>query len=166
MHSDAELWQRVRQGDKEAFETLYRENASRLESFLRQATGNAQAAEDLMQDMFTRLWQQPNGFSPEQGTLRSYLYGIARKRAAQWWRIQYRQESVGDEQVGCAAETVSAINEALQMLPLEQRTLLWLREIEGQSYSDLAKVFEIPVGTVRSRLFAAREALRQIWRGR
>ena len=63
----------------------------------------------------------------------------------------------------CTTESDSAVNDAFQRLPEEQRTLLWLREVEGQSYSELAATFGIPVGTVRSRLFAAREALRDIW---
>jgi RNA polymerase sigma-70 factor (ECF subfamily) len=55
------------------------------------------------------------------------------------------------------------MGDALNRLPEEQRTLLWLREVEGLSYAELALNLEIPVGTVRSRLFAAREALRKIW---
>jgi RNA polymerase sigma-70 factor (ECF subfamily) len=55
--------------------------------------------------------------------------------------------------------------DALRQLPAEQRTLLWLREVEGQSYAELASILDIPVGTVRSRLFAAREALRAVWHG-
>ena len=55
--------------------------------------------------------------------------------------------------------------DAFQRLPAEQRTLLWLREIEGQSYAELAVIFDIPIGTVRSRLFMARQALQQIWIG-
>ena len=51
----------------------------------------------------------------------------------------------------------------LGQLPVEQRSLLWLREVEGQSYAELAAILDIPIGTVRSRLFAAREALRVIW---
>ena len=61
------------------------------------------------------------------------------------------------------AEISSLIGDAFKRLDTEQRTLLWLREVEGQSYAELAKILEIPVGTVRSRLFAAREALRTIW---
>lgn len=57
------------------------------------------------------------------------------------------------------------IGDALARLPEQQRMLLWLREVEGQSYEELANILEIPVGTVRSRLFAAREALRRIWYG-
>ena len=48
-------------------------------------------------------------------------------------------------------------------LPEKQRALIWLREVEGQSYAELAEILEIPVGTVRSRLFAAREELRRVW---
>jgi RNA polymerase sigma-70 factor (ECF subfamily) len=57
----------------------------------------------------------------------------------------------------------SIVGDALQRIPEEQRTLLWLREVEGQSYAELAAILDIPIGTVRSRLFAAREALRAVW---
>jgi RNA polymerase sigma-70 factor (ECF subfamily) len=60
-------------------------------------------------------------------------------------------------------ETASLVGDAFARLPDEQRTLIWLREVEGQSYAELAEILEIPVGTVRSRLFAAREELRRIW---
>ena len=53
--------------------------------------------------------------------------------------------------------------DALHRLPEEQRSLLWLREVEGQSYAELAEILDIPIGTVRSRLFTARETLRQVW---
>jgi RNA polymerase sigma-70 factor (ECF subfamily) len=163
--SDAEIWDRIRRRDGDAFDAFYRENAERLQTFLRHATGSPQAAEDLMQETFTGIWQRPNGYMPDQGSLRTYLYGIARKRAAEWWRKQRPKETSGVEPTVASTETISvAINEALQRLPPEQRTLLWLREVEGQSYAELAEIVGIPVGTVRSRLFAAREALRQIWR--
>jgi RNA polymerase sigma-70 factor (ECF subfamily) len=163
---DRQLWDRICQGDADAFEAFYRENAPRLEAFLRYVVGNRQAAEDLMQETFAQIWRKPNGFEPDRGTLRAYLYGIGRKRAAQWWRKHEAAATGAEEElVGCAAEMASAINDALEQLPEDQRTLLWLREVEGQSYAELAQILEIPVGTVRSRLFAAREALREVWRG-
>ena len=55
------------------------------------------------------------------------------------------------------------VADALERLTEEQRALLWLREFEGQSYAELAVILDIPVGTVRSRLFIARQALREIW---
>jgi RNA polymerase sigma-70 factor, ECF subfamily len=161
---DQEIWKRISQGDADSFDAFYRENAPRLQVFLRHVIGNPQAAEDIVQETFTQIWNRPNGFQPERGTLRGYLFGIGRKRAADWWRKQGPSDQASAEQVSvCQTETASIMGEAFRRLAEEQRTLLWLREVEGQSYAELAVILEIPVGTVRSRLFTAREALRRIW---
>lgn len=152
--------------DANAFEAAYHENAPRLRAFLRQIVGSSQAAEDLTQEIFTNLWSHPGGFDPARGSMRAYLFGIGRHRAADWWRRSRPQSSLPDDR--CSAsdpERESLMADALQRLPEEQRTLLWLREIEGQSYAELAVIFDIPVGTVRSRLFMARHGLREIWLG-
>jgi RNA polymerase sigma-70 factor, ECF subfamily len=163
---DHELWELIRSGDAIAFDAFYRENAPRLRSFLRHVTGSIPAAEDVTQETFAQIWQRPNGFQPSRGTLRAYLYGIGRKRAAEWWRKQGAQRSGAENHaVDCHTETNSIVADAFRQLPEEQRTLLWLREVEGQSYAELAQILDIPVGTVRSRLFAAREHLRGIWKG-
>jgi RNA polymerase sigma-70 factor (ECF subfamily) len=161
---DATIWERVRKGDRETFDMLYRTNAPRIRSFLVQLIGNREAAEDLMQDTFLGIWQAPGGFNPELGSISSYLFGIARKRAAEWWRRHAVQTSaVLPESIDARSDTGSVISNAFAQLPEAHRTLLWLREVEGQSYAELAAVLDVPVGTVRSRLFAAREALRGIW---
>ncbi|MGB6876730.1 MAG: sigma-70 family RNA polymerase sigma factor [Candidatus Acidiferrales bacterium] len=166
MADDRRVWECICQGDEQAFDAFYRENAPRLQEFLRQAVGNRQVAEDLMQETFTQIWRRPNGFRPERGTLRAYLYGTGRKRAAEWWRTHGAVSgSTQDDATGCSAETISAVKEAFKQLPEGQRSLLWMREVEGQSYGELAGIFEIPIRTVRSRLFVAREALRAIWKG-
>jgi RNA polymerase sigma-70 factor (ECF subfamily) len=163
---DRELWEKIVKGDAASFDAFYRENAPRLQAFLRQVVGNPQAAEDVAQETFIQIWSRPNGFQPERGALRAYLYGIGRKRAAEWWRKQSPREQESESAVSIAhSETASVVGDAFGRLPEEQRTLLWLREVEGQSYAELATILEIPIGTVRSRLFAAREALRTIWRG-
>jgi RNA polymerase sigma-70 factor (ECF subfamily) len=164
---DHELWGQICSRDANAFEAFYRDNARRLCAYLRQIVGNAQAAEDVMQETFTQIWRSPNGFRPELGTLRGYLFGIGRKRAAEWWRkregnFEERGEKRGDAFVEAAA-SFSAVGDAFARLAEEQRSLLWLREVEGQSYAELATILQVPVGTVKSRLFAAREELRRIW---
>lgn len=164
MAEDCELWKRIRRGEPQAFDALYREMGPPLLGFLRQIVGNRQAAEDVMQETFTRMWRNPNGFTPERGTLRAYLFGVARKCAAEWWR---KRGSTGgnpiEEPAESKTEIASLVGDALQRLPEEQRSLLWLREVEGQSYAELAQILGIPVGTVRSRLFTAREELRMVW---
>ena len=168
MADDPELWERIRERDANAFEVFYRDNAGRLCAYLRQIVGNPQAAEDVMQETFTQIWKSPNGFRPELGSLRGYLFGIGRKRGAEWWRNRERlpeeQPRRHEGEVADSAARSSAIGDAFARLQEEQRSLLWLREVEGQSYAELAAILQIPVGTVKSRLFAAREELRRIWR--
>lgn len=165
MPDDRELWEGISRGDAFAFDALYRTHASKIELFLRQILGSRQAAEDVMQETFAQIWKSPNGFEPSRGTLRAYLFGAARKRAAEWWRKHggaWNREG-GNEPAEHKIETASLIADAFARLPEEQRTLIWLREVEGQSYAELALILEVPVGTVRSRLFTAREALRSVW---
>ena len=164
MPDDRELWKKFIDGDGVAFDAWYREMAPRLRVFLRHVVGDQQVAEDVMQETFTQLWRNPRRFDPDRGSLRAYLFGIARKQSADWWRKQKPDDGLSVEpSLPTGIETASMVNEAFGRLPLEEQSLLWLREVEGQSYAELAMILDIPVGTVRSRLFAAREALRAVW---
>jgi len=166
LFDDRELWKKITSGDDQTFDTWYRETAPRLRAFLRHLLASEQAAEDVMQETFTQIWKRPHGFDPERGSLRGYLFGVARRQAAQWKRRQKPADELDfDQPTPEHVESASMVAEVFQRLTGEQRTLLWLREVEGQSYVELAAVLDIPVGTVRSRLFAAREALRAEWRG-
>ncbi|HEX3985416.1 MAG TPA: sigma-70 family RNA polymerase sigma factor [Acidobacteriaceae bacterium] len=170
MLDDRELWKRISAGDAEAFAAWYRQTAPRLRAFLRHSTGAGHSVDDLMQDVYTQIWRHPQGFDPDRGTLRVWLFGIARKQAAEWWRRQRATDSLDENEPFQEAkpaqplsETRSLLSDALNCLTAEDRTLLWLREVEGQSYAELAVILDVPIGTVRSRLFAARHALREIW---
>jgi len=165
LFDDQELWKKISEGNATAFDTFYRENGPRLRAFLRHLLSNEQAAEDIMQDTFTQIWHHPQGFNPDRGSLRGYLFGIGRKLAAEWWRRQKPTDALNETPTSCRTETYSMVADAFSRLNNEQRTLLWLREVEGQSYAELASILEVPVGTVRSRLFTAREALRNVWHG-
>jgi RNA polymerase sigma-70 factor (ECF subfamily) len=161
---DLEVHRKTNLGDARTFDEFYRQTAPRLQAFLRQIVGSREAAEDVAQETYIQLWKRPSGFQPERGALRTYLFGVGRKRAAEWWRRQSpAAEPANEAMQPDRAESSSVMADAMQRLPEEQRTLLWLREVEGQSYAELAEILGIPIGTVRSRLFAAREALRQVW---
>lgn len=163
MPNDRELWERICRRDTLAFEGFYRENAPRVQSFLKHLLGNRQGAEDVAQETFLRLWTRPNGFRPD-GSLQAYLFGIARKQAAEWWRQRDpTANAAAEETERPKTEASSLVADAFARLDADQRSLLWLREVEGQSYEELAEILGIPVGTVRSRLSAARHELRRIW---
>ncbi|MGA3325107.1 MAG: sigma-70 family RNA polymerase sigma factor [Terriglobia bacterium] len=166
MPSDEELWQKVRKGDADAFADFYRAYAPPLRRFLHWYIGDFQAEEDVTQEIFLHLWRGPNGFNPSRAPLKRYLFGMARKRAADWWRRHpsTMASSVLESQMP-AAEAGALLENALAHLDPESRTLVWLRQAEGYTYVELAEIFQIPLGTVRSRLFTARERLRQVWAG-
>jgi RNA polymerase sigma-70 factor, ECF subfamily len=161
-----DLRDRLRRDDAEAFGRFYCQHAPRLREFLRRYLGDAKAAEDVAQDAFLQLWQHPNGFNPARAPLKAYLFGIAAKRAADWWRRRERDERrVASPQAWRRIEPAMLMEEALGHLEPESRSLLWLRAVEGYSCAELAAMLNIPLGTVKSRLFTAREQLRRIWKG-
>jgi len=164
--SDEELWQKVCQGDADAFADFYRAYAPPLRRFLHWCLGDFQAEEDVAQETFLQLWRNPNGFNPARAPLKRYLFGVARKRAADWWRCHpLAIGKTAPAQQAPAAEASALLENAFAQLDPDSRALLWLRQAEGYSYVELAGIFQIPLGTVRSRLFAARERLRQVWSG-
>ena len=181
MSDQATSWKRIQSGDRREFEIFYRAHSGRILQFLCHMTGNRQAAADLLQDVFLHFWERTNGFDPARGGLINYVFGIARNRAAEWRRdreqhpagsgpLRNNCESEsgnrmadGLGQLQSKSETVMLIEDAIERLKPESRGMLWLREVEGRSYSELADVFNIPLGTVKSRLFAAREELRELW---
>ncbi|HEU5409504.1 MAG TPA: RNA polymerase sigma factor [Candidatus Acidoferrales bacterium] len=172
MTDDQALWRRICAGNASAFDELFQEVSPRLRGFVRLFAGGQCDAEDIVQETFLQLWKRPDGYDPERGTLRQYMYGIARKRIAQRWRDSGRNVSTETAMPhGCAhdhhedpsSELSATVRDGLMRLDADARALLWLREAEGYSYSELAEILGVPLGTVKSRLFTAREGLRRIW---
>lgn len=148
--------------DPAAFDRLYHEQGSPVRKFLRVSIGNSSVADDLTQETFLHVWRRSASFDPARGGIKAYLLGIARKKAADWWRRNKADPVAAAEPAAHSADTV-AIKNAFDQLPPDLRTVLWLREVEGYSYEELAQIINIPVGTVRSRLHSARQQLRTIW---
>ncbi len=165
MPGDEELWDKLSRRDARAFEGFYRENCPRLHSFVKACVGSSQAADDVAQETFLQLWKHPNGFNPARSTLKAYVFGIARKRAADWWRHHrpLGEPSPRPESPVVDENSTLLLTDAMSRLDPDVRGVLWLREMEGYSYQELAEIFEIPLGTVKSRLYTAREQLRRVW---
>ena len=148
--------------DAAAFGRLYHQQGPSIRQFLYLAVRDRFAADDLTQETFLHLWRRPSAFDPGRGSLKAYLLGIARKKAADWWRRNRPHSPEAPATARAETEPV-AIRQALERLPEDLRSVLWLREVEGYSYDELAKILKIPTGTVRSRLHSARRQLRTVW---
>jgi RNA polymerase sigma-70 factor (ECF subfamily) len=164
MGEDDALWAQVAARNADAFEKLYHNHYPRVRSFLRIYLGDTPAVDDVAQDTFLQLWQRPQGFDPSRSSLKTYLFGIARKKAADWWRHQPPAESPAVAVASKTRGSTLLLKDAFEQLRPESRDVLWLREVEGYSYDELARLLDVPLGTVKSRLFAAREELRRIWK--
>ena len=152
-------------GDREAFGNFYRRHAASLHRYVRRCVGDSKATEDIVQETFLQLWQHPNGFNPARGPLRVYLFGIAARLSADWWRHRRPEAELNPDRPARQHRSPMLVEDALEKIDPDSRSLLWLREVEGYSYQELAEMLAIPVGTVRSRLYNARERLRRVWKG-
>jgi RNA polymerase sigma-70 factor, ECF subfamily len=109
--------------------------------------------------------EHPNGFNPSRSSLKNYIFGIARRRAADWWRHNPPPRGPSTQRDVVVEESSRLLlADAIERLEPEARSLLWLREVEGYSYAELSEIFQVPLGTVQSRLFAARQQLRRVWK--
>jgi RNA polymerase sigma-70 factor, ECF subfamily len=177
---DQQLVERVQRGDKHAFDLLvikYQRKLGRLISRFVRDSGDAQ---DVTQEAFIKAYRAMPGFRGESAFY-TWLYRIGINTAKNHLLQNKRrpptstyfdaEESESFEEAGLLQEVSTPENElmskqvvdvvqlSLQQLPEDLRSALTLREIEGLSYEEIAEVMNCPIGTVRSRIFRAREAV-------
>jgi RNA polymerase sigma-70 factor (ECF subfamily) len=173
--SDDELLFRLRNGDEQAFATLYRRRQGAIYRFAVHMSGSAEVAEDITQEVFLALLREDCGFDPERGTLSGYLFGIARKlvlRGLERGRTDVplesdsddaapRQLAVNDDPLAglTQREAIEALRRAVQALPRRYREVVVLCDLEEVDYADAAVALGCPIGTVRSRMHRARALL-------
>jgi len=153
-----------KRGETPAFRELFERYKNPVFAFVRRRVNDAGRAEEITQDIFLALVQRRNGYEP-RSSFRTYLYKIALNRVASEHRKRNHTEPVAansDATGGGNPGIVEQVREALGRLELEQREVVLLREYEGLSYQEIAEVLKVPVGTVRSRLFRAKLALRDL----
>jgi RNA polymerase sigma-70 factor, ECF subfamily len=177
---EAALVERCRSGDETACAELVATHQRMVFGLALHLLGDRDEALDLSQEVFLRVFRTIASFRG-QSALRTWIYRIVVNQARnrqRWWRRRHRGEQVsldehlqqfgdmannGDvlpDRLLASKETAARIWEALARLPFDQRTALILREVDGLRYEEIAFSLNVAVGTVKSRLTRARQALR------
>jgi RNA polymerase sigma-70 factor (ECF subfamily) len=162
---------RLSAGDDEALDEVFDRYAGFVMGVARRVTGSAALAEDVLQEVLTGLWSNPDGFDPARGTLRAYLGVLAHRRAVDALRRDTRRRA-REERCGALEPSVSrtdddmdratlgeAVRSAIARLPDEQRKAVELAFWQGRTYREVAVALGIPEGTAKSRLRLAQAKL-------
>lgn len=176
--TDKQLVQRVKRGDKSAFDFLVLKYQSRVASIISRYTNDSQDILDLTQETFVKAYRAIERFRGDSAFY-TWLYRIAVNTAKNFLESRGRRPKgsmeaeeaerldSGDwlrdvatpEKLLQREEMYEVMQRAIAGLPEELRSALLLREYEGLSYEDIARILECPIGTVRSRIFRARDAV-------
>jgi RNA polymerase sigma-70 factor, ECF subfamily len=164
--TDDELYQRMRDGDEDAFMTIYRQQQPPIFRFARQMTGSDALAEDVTQEVFMALMEDHGRFDPARGSLRAYLLGMARHKVLKLLAKERLTAAADETETVVAArdeiarqEAGRTLDRALEALPAAFREVIVLCELEGLTYEEAAAAVGVPVGTIRSRLHRGRALL-------
>jgi RNA polymerase sigma-70 factor (ECF subfamily) len=177
---DRQLVERAQRGDKRAFELLVEKYQRKLGRLLSRFIRDPSEVEDVMQEAFIKAYRALPGFRGDSAfytwlyriginTAKNYLAAL-RRRAPTSTEIDAEEAEGYDdgerlrdlntpENMLLSKEVADAVNASMEELPQELRTAIQLREMEGMSYEDIARIMNCPIGTVRSRIFRAREAI-------
>jgi RNA polymerase sigma-70 factor (ECF subfamily) len=178
---DPEIMRRAQAGDETAFGVIMRAHYAPIFRLVHGIVQNEHDSRDVCQEVWLTVWKQLRGFRGE-AKFTTWLHPIAVRRAIdhlrkrQRWYRRFLPFSVDDETIESAPEPATTddarqqaegnerivqLRELLDRLPPKLRAVLALREIEGLSYEEIAKVTAVPTGTVMSRLYHARRLLTQ-----
>ena len=171
---DSQLIEKAKAGNMEALNFLMTKYYPRVYSSLYSYTKSKEDSEDIAQQTFTKVWQQLNSFRGESA-LFTWIYRIAINLAKNYvassaykkQKINISSDSVeidfpsyeNPENSLMHLESLNRIKSYVDSLPESLRTAFTLREVDGKSYEEIANITNTPIGTVRSRIFRAREGV-------
>jgi len=177
---DAELVSRVQAGDKQAFDLLVIKYQRKIMRLLSRMIRDPAEIEDVAQEAFIKAYRALPQFRGDSAFY-TWLYRIAINTARNWLAVNKRAPSTpsgfeneegetfnesdvltdgsNPESEMASRQIAETVNKAINDLPEELRNAIVMREIDGMSYEDIAESMNCPIGTVRSRIFRAREAI-------
>jgi RNA polymerase sigma-70 factor (ECF subfamily) len=176
---DSALVERAKSGDRRAFDLLVRKYQHKVLGLVARYVRNPSECEDVAQEAFVRAWRALGSFRGDSAfstwlhtiavnTAKNYLASAGRRppaedidvdEAAIGAHAERMQDSATPERELLRQEIERTVFDTVQRLPDDLRTAITLREVEGMSYEEFAAAMGCPVGTVRSRIFRAREAI-------
>lgn len=176
--TDAVLWRRAAAGDVDAFALLFERHARRIYSYCFRRTADWSLAEDLTSVTFLVAWQGRQKVVLEAESALPWLYGIAtnvlrnQRRSLRRYRAALERLPIErPDEPDFADETQERLDDVREMrtllrlfarLPRREQDVIALCDWSGLSYDDVARVLEVPIGTVRSRLARGRRRLREL----
>ncbi|MGV7209728.1 RNA polymerase sigma factor RpoE [Oxalobacteraceae bacterium A2-2] len=175
---DQVLVERVQAGDKQAFDLLVSKYQRRLMRLLTRIVNDTAEAEDVVQETFIKAYRALRHFRGDSAFY-TWLYRIGINTAKNALANQGRRVAVADaeeqaegygdgeqlrdintpESMLASKQIAQTVNAAMDALPVDLRTAIALREIEGLTYEEISDIMACPIGTVRSRIFRAREVI-------
>ncbi len=177
---DQQLVERAQRGDKHAFELLVSKYQRKLARLLARFIRDPAEVEDVAQEAFIKAYRALPSFRGDSAfytwlyriginTAKNHLVAMGRRAPTTTGFDSEEAEGFADgeqlrdintpENVLMSKEIAGTVNAAIEALPEELRTAIQLREIEGLSYEEIASIMNCPIGTVRSRIFRARESI-------
>ena len=177
--ADEAIVRAVAGGSADALGQLYDRHGAVVFGLARRIVGQADVAEEIVQDVFAQVWRDASRFSRDRATVAGWLVMLTRARAIDRVRSRRARPDVAagveisatqppadagpsPETAALSADDARAVREALTTLPAEQRALLDLAYYEGLTHADIAARTGVPLGTVKTRIRAAMLALREM----
>lgn len=174
--TDVDLLARLDAGDPHAMRLLYERYARLVHSVAQRICRDQSLAEDVVQEVFLMLWREYSRYNPARGTFPAWLLTVVRHKAVDAVRREHAahrntvlSSADGEFASGPAAdeavlESVVAgqLHAALHRLPLQQRQSLLLAYYGGYTYREISELVEVPLGTVKSRIFLGLRRLRML----
>jgi RNA polymerase sigma-70 factor (ECF subfamily) len=170
--ADIDLIRRIIRQDQHALMELYQMYGGLVYGLALRVLQNPGMAEEVTQDIFLKVWQQPDRWNPELGQFSSWLLTITRNAAIDRLRKERHAPVQGMEHVEAASHTPGidahwydgqVLVNLLEQLPVEQRQLIELAFYQGFTHSELAERLRLPLGTVKTRLRMGLQKLKTLW---
>jgi RNA polymerase sigma-70 factor (ECF subfamily) len=174
--ADEELMPRIGEKDPDAFEVFYDRHGGVAYSLAYRIVGERGAAEDVVQEAFVSIWRSGARYDRARGSVRSWMLGIVRNRAIDFLRskagrapkldfdddavLEHRPAAELTDAEALRRETTHELRGALGELPSEQSKVIELAYFGGFSHSEIAKMLDVPLGTVKGRMRLGLEKIR------